>query len=96
MENAAKQGKKILDGLKTAFKDNPHVKEVRGKGLLIGIELDCECREIMNLAIQNGLIFNVTNLSTLRILPPLIMTDEQAQMLVDMLVRLVREFYANK
>ena len=71
---------------------NPHVVEVRNLGLMIGIELDRPCGEIVNSALARGLLINVTADNTIRLLPPLIMTDEQAQLLVQGLTDLITAF----
>ncbi len=93
-ENAAKMGAKIIAGLKKALSDNPHVKDVRGRGLLIGVELDQQCREILPIALKHGIIFNVANYNVLRIMPPLIINDEQAQTIIDLISKLITEYYA--
>lgn len=93
-DNAAKQGTKIINGLREALTGNEHVKDVRGKGLFIGVELDRPCREILMIALKHGIIFNVANLNTLRILPPLNITDDQAQVIIDTIPKLINEFYA--
>lgn len=93
-ENAAKQGAKIIAGLTEALSANPHVKEVRGEGLMIGIELDQPCREILPIALKHGIIFNVANYNVLRILPPLIINDAQVQKIIDMIPVLITEYYA--
>lgn len=92
-ENAAKQGAKIHSGLSKALASNPHVKCVRGKGLIIGVELDCPCREVLSIALKHEIIFNITNMNVLRILPPLIITDSQAQVIVDTVAQVVIEYY---
>lgn len=92
-ENAKKQGHALLQGLKDKLKNNPHVKDIRGKGLLIGIELDKPCREILLLALKKGLLFTVSNENVIRLLPPLIFTDENTQMVLKILPELIDEFY---
>ncbi len=93
-ENAAKQGEKILAGLKAALVGKQHVVEVRGRGLMIGVQLDCECRDILPIALKHGMIFNVANLNTLRIMPPLIIDDQQTQQIIDTIPMLIEEFVA--
>lgn len=91
-ENAAKQGKKLKDSLTASLAGNKHVKEVRGKGLMIGVQLDRECREILMLALKNRIIFNIANLDTIRLLPPLIIDDAQTQQIADLIPKLIEEF----
>lgn len=94
--NAAKQGAKIIEGLRAALADNPHVLEVRGKGLLIGVQLDRQCREILSIALKHGIIFNIANLDTIRILPTLDINDEQVQLIIDLIPKLIDEYYATQ
>lgn len=92
-ENAARQGEKLLAGLKKALSNNPNIVAIRGLGMMIGIELNRECLDIIPIALKNRVIFNVTRSNTLRILPPLIYTDEQTQQLIDIIPLLINEFY---
>lgn len=91
-ENAKKQGELILEGLKIKLSDHPHVIAIRGKGLMIGVELDRPCRNILPLALEKRLLFNITNETVIRLLPPLIITEEQAQMIIDILPELIDRF----
>jgi acetylornithine/N-succinyldiaminopimelate aminotransferase len=68
------------------------VVEVRGKGLMIGIELDRPCTDLVGQALAAGLLINVTADKVVRLLPPLVLEDEQAQLLVDTLEQLIRHF----
>lgn len=95
-ENAAKQGAKLLKGLNDALIGNPHVKEVRGRGLMIGIELDEPCREILSIALENNLIFNIANYTVIRILPTLNITDEQVAEIINKIPKIIDEYYAKK
>ena len=88
---AAELGAALLDGFRAALADNPHVVEVRGKGLMIGIELDRPCAELTARALEQGLLINVTADRTIRLLPPLILSDDDARHLVDGVVRLINE-----
>lgn len=91
-ENAAKQGKKIIDALKKSLANNKHVVEVRGKGLFIGIQLDRECRDIIPFALKRGIVFNIANLNTIRLLPPLIIEDAEVQQIIDTIPLLIEEY----
>ena len=88
---AAELGATLLDGFRAALAGNPHVVEVRGKGLMIGIELDRPCAELTARALEQGLLINVTADRTIRLLPPLILSDDDARHLVDGVVRLINE-----
>lgn len=68
------------------------VKEIRGQGLMIGIELDRPCGELVTKAMHNGLLINVTRDKVVRLLPPLILTTEEADMLLDILIPLIQSF----
>lgn len=91
---AEPKGSAITAGLKTHLHNNPHVVEVRHKGLMIGIELDSPCTELVKLALQQRLLINVTNEKTIRLLPPLIINDQQIEQLVETLSNLVNQFTA--
>lgn len=91
-ENAAKQGNALLQGLHARLSTNPHVEEIRGKGLMIGIQLDRPCREILLLALQKRLLFTVSNQTTIRLLPPLIIDNDAVEQIVETLPELITEF----
>ena len=61
---------------------------------MIGIELDRTCTELTSRALAEGLLINVTADRTIRLLPPLILSDDEAQQLIDGVVRIVDEFTA--
>jgi acetylornithine/N-succinyldiaminopimelate aminotransferase len=90
--NAAKQGTALLEGLKDRLKNHPHVKAIRGKGLMLGIELDRPCREIMLVGLKKGLLFTVSNETVIRLLPPLILEDEHVQQIITRLTDTINEF----
>lgn len=91
-ENAAHQGKKLLQGLKDKLTGHPAVKDIRGKGLMIGIELDRHCRDILLLALKKRILFTVSNETVIRLLPPLIINDEQVQQIIETVPELINEF----
>jgi acetylornithine/N-succinyldiaminopimelate aminotransferase len=68
------------------------VVEVRGKGLMIGIELNAPAAELMDKARAKGILINVTSVNTIRLLPTFILTDAEANELVAKVVELVTEF----
>ena len=71
------------------------VVEIRGHGLMIGIELDRPCGELVGKALAAGLLINVTADKVIRLLPPLIFSENEARELVDRSVSpLIREFLA--
>ncbi len=85
-------GDKLLTAFKTAFAGNSKVVEVRGKGLMIGIELNAPCAELMEKGRAKGILINVTSVNTIRLLPTFILTDAEANELVTKVVELVTEF----
>jgi len=94
IERAALLGTQLLEGFKTALADTAGIKEIRGKGLMVGIELDHDCPELVKLALEEKLLINVTAGKVIRLLPPLIMTDDQATELVEKLSQLIKRYLA--
>ena len=70
-------GKIIRDSLIDSVDDPRIIKEIRGKGLMIGVELNYECNNLVSYALNDGLLINVTSDRTIRLLPPLIMSNEE-------------------
>ena len=95
MLHAQALGQTIRDGLREALADVTAVTEIRGDGLMIGIELDRDCGELVQLALDAGLLINVTADKVIRLLPPLIFSEAEAQELVTTLSRLIRKFLGN-
>jgi len=95
LANAAKQGEAIREGLRKALDGVAGVVEVRGMGLMIGVELDRPCGELVKQAIDAGLLINVTSDKVVRLLPPLVINDAESKQVVDMLAPLVRNFLSN-
>jgi acetylornithine aminotransferase len=91
-ERAAETGERITAGLRAAFDGLPGVLEVRGRGLMIGIELDRPCGELVTEALGEGLLINVTADTVIRLLPPLVFDAAQADRLVAGLAGLVGRF----
>jgi acetylornithine aminotransferase len=94
MENAARVGGVLLAGLREGLAGHAGVSEVRGHGLMIGVELDRPCGELVGLALDAGLLINVTMDNVIRLLPPLVMSEAEARQVLAILVPLVREFLA--
>jgi len=91
-ENAKYQGQRLLTGLKDKLSKHPCVKEIRGKGLMIGIELDRPCRDILLLALKKRILFTVSNETVIRLLPPLIINDEQVDQIITLIPELIDAF----
>lgn len=85
-------GNIIMQGLEAELGDVTHVKEIRGCGCMIGIELTKPCKSLYTEALKQGLIINVTAESVIRLLPPMIMTDQEAHQVVSILAPLIKDF----
>ena len=92
LAHAAAMGEFLLGGFHERLGGVAGVTEIRGQGLMIGIELGKPCGELVALALDRGLLINVTADSVIRLLPPLVFTQAEAQQLLDMLCPLVTEF----
>ena len=91
-ERAAVLGDRIMAGFKTALAGVEHVVEIRGKGCMIGIELNKPCKSLFPAAMAAGLIINVTADTVIRLLPPFILTDDEADQVVAILAPLIKDF----
>ncbi len=87
-------GEQLLDDLRDALDDVAGIREIRGQGLLLAIELDRPCAELVQQALNEGLLINVAASQVVRLLPPLILSDDEATLLVDTLSALIRRFLA--
>jgi acetylornithine aminotransferase len=92
IEQAAQKGDVISSAFNEQLRTNEHVVEIRHKGLMIGIELDRPCAELVQVALQQKLLINVTNEKTIRLLPPLIINEQQITQLVETLSALIHTF----
>lgn len=92
LQHAEQMGDYIHQQFAEAFKDNPTVIDIRHAGLMIGIELDRPCAELVKLALTNKLLINVTADKVIRLLPPLVINKEEAKELVNRLVSVVNNF----
>ena len=93
MERATTLGGHLLNGFQERLKQQEGVKEIRGCGLMIAIELDRPCSDLVGAALMLGkLLINVTADSVVRLLPPLVLTDEQADELVATLSGIIKTF----
>jgi acetylornithine aminotransferase len=90
MDNAARVGDALQSSLKSEFKGR--VSEVRGMGLMIGVELDRPCGDLVKQALEAGLVINVTAENVIRLLPPLVMNDAEGRQVVERLSPLVKAF----
>lgn len=89
---AQQQGAALLNKLRSALVDNPLVADIRGAGMMLGVELARPCAGLVEIALRQGLVINVTADTVIRLLPPLIMSDHECDMLVERLVRALDQF----
>jgi acetylornithine aminotransferase len=95
IESVEQKGNAICSGFIERLQTNKHVIDIRHKGLMIGIELDHPCAELVKLALQKGLLINVTNEKTIRLLPPLIINAQQIDQLVETLTAVIKTYLAH-
>lgn len=91
-ENAEAIGGFLNAQFKEAFAGNKHIVNIRNAGLMVGIELDVPCSDLVKLALEQKLLINVTAEKVIRLLPPLVMNKQEAQELVNRLVPIVKTF----
>jgi acetylornithine aminotransferase len=91
-EKVAKNSVLLMDKLKGHLGDNPHIKAIRGKGYMIGIELDKPAHDMRAIGIAHGLLFNVTADTVVRLLPPLIINEDEIEELVKRLTLTINEY----
>ena len=92
LENAAKVGAHLKQALERAFAGNPGIKEIRGQGLMLGVELTKPCSVLTTRAAEAGLLISVTADNVIRLVPPLILSAAEADEMVAILVPLVTQF----
>ena len=90
VSRAASMGQYLRDKLTSTLQGVNGVKEIRGQGLMIGIELEVDCAELVGQALDEGLLINVTAGSVVRLLPPLILSEEEADQISEVLGRLIK------
>lgn len=85
MEEVERKGKKLIDGLRAAFDGSAYVHEVRGKGLMVGIDMTADAAgSFKSFAFDRGYLVNVAHDHIVRLVPPLIVTDEEIESLLAM------------
>ena len=92
LANVEAMGKLLINQLETKLVDEPLIKQIRGKGLMLGIELNQECPEIVDIALKKNLLINVTAGNVIRILPPLIIDQEQTMQAANIICECIAEF----
>jgi acetylornithine/N-succinyldiaminopimelate aminotransferase len=94
LANAVHVGGLLREGLARELADLPGVVEIRGAGLMLGIELDRPCGEILSRAMEAGLLLSVTADRVIRLVPPLILSADEAAQIVALLVPVIKTFLA--
>jgi len=94
LENATRVGNHLRSALEKNLSYLQGVKEIRGQGLMLGIELEKPCGVIMNRALEAGLLLSVTADTVIRLVPPLIITEAEADEIASILVPLIKSFLA--
>ena len=89
IDRAGELGERMLAGLQARLRGNNRVKEIRGKGLMLAVELRSPCTELVAQAAEQGLLINVAVDTNVRLLPPLTMSDEEADAIVDKVAGLI-------
>ena len=90
--NAAQLGSYIIKTLQEKLSPNSFIKEVRGLGLMIGIELTIPCTELVDICLSHKLLINVTADNTIRLLPPLILDKTDTDTMIEILTNCIEEF----
>lgn len=93
---AAELGEQILKGLQYNLAYLEGIVALRGQGLMMGIELEKPCTELVELALKEGLLINVTAQKVVRLLPPLILTNQEAERLVEKLSQLLKTWLSQQ
>lgn len=91
-QRTATLGGKIVSNFQAALENVEGISEIRGKGLMIGIELDRPCGELVNMGLEAGILINVTAGNVVRLLPPLIISDDEADQIVNITSKLIIDF----
>jgi acetylornithine/N-succinyldiaminopimelate aminotransferase len=94
LDNAARVGGHLKAALTRELGSLPGVTEIRGEGMMLGIELAQPCGALLGLAAEAGLLLSVTADKVIRLVPPLILTEQEADQIVAILVPLVKQFLA--
>jgi acetylornithine aminotransferase len=90
-DNAVAMGQLITDSLLADGAAAANIVEIRGRGLMLGIQLKKDCPELAQRAFDDGLLINVTAGNTIRLLPPLVINQQEAQALAAGVAKLIRE-----
>jgi acetylornithine/N-succinyldiaminopimelate aminotransferase len=90
--NAARRGEQLATALRTGLADRPKIAEIRNLGLLVAVQMKIPCQGLVALALENGLLINVTAESVIRLLPPLILDESEASDIATQLIDCIHQF----
>ena len=94
-ERARLLGERLLNRFRERLEGADYIQDIRGQGLMLGIELTEPCSELVLLAKVQGILLNITRERVIRLLPPLTMTDEEADYLADQVIRIIKLYAAD-
>ena len=95
LEHATRLGDFMRDRLRNQLADVPGVVQVRGQGLIVGVELSVPCVELVRKALEKKLLINVTSDKVIRLLPAFVMQQHEAEQVIDITCLLIKEFLNN-
>ena len=96
MARARALGNRVIERLRDYLEGADYIREIRGKGLMIGIEMQDSCPELVLLAKAQGLLINITDERVIRLLPALTMTDQEADDMTDRIIRIIKLYAADE
>ena len=85
-------GEYFLTNFRAGLANVAGVKDIRGQGLMIGIQLERDCGELVKQGLAKGILINVTAGNVIRLLPPLVITQQQADQIITTVIDLIRDF----
>lgn len=91
-ERVTKNSALLMDKLISNLGEHPNVKAIRGKGYMIGIEMDRPANDMRVLGLENQVLFNITAETVVRLLPPLIISEDEIDELVNRITRTINQF----
>lgn len=95
LSHTHQMGQSMLAAFENKLEGQAGVKDIRGMGLMLGIELSVPCADLVKQALEQGLLINVTAESVIRLLPPLVINQEEADLIVDKVCKLIRGFLSS-
>jgi acetylornithine aminotransferase len=91
-DNAAQRGQQLAEALRKGLADNPDVDEIRHLGLLLAVQMKLPCQALVGMALEQGLLINVTAGSVVRLLPPLVLSEDETAEIAKILISCINQF----